>query len=302
MSEFGAAISEAQDWADIVVFVGGLITCQEQGPECQESEALDRSSNGVDVGTGLPRIQLLLLQRIAASTGADTSMVLVINSGSAVSLPFAAASPRVGAIVQQFYSGEEGGAALADVLFGAEAPSGRLPVSVPVSEAQLVPDYLDPSMTASPGRTYRYYNPNASSAATAGARPGPLLFPFGFGLGYSTFTYTQMSASVSVPGSTAPTANANAEPSVVVTVDVKNNGEFSKKSSAHVVMVFVVPPQHRQQKHPSSVPRQQLAAFTRVTLAPRETVTVHVSVPAARLRFADPSNSREPKLMPLDGD
>ena len=75
------------------------------------------------------------MQALARRT--NTTLVLVLMSGSAVAAPWAAASERVGAIVQHFYAGALGGVALADVLFGATPPSGRLPVMVPASEAQL---------------------------------------------------------------------------------------------------------------------------------------------------------------------
>jgi len=119
-SGIAAAVAAAQE-ADVVVFVGGLITCQETGDQCQEAEARDRSTPagpdvdvGRDVGIGLPGRQLAALQTLANSTRAQ--LVLVLLSGSAVAVPWAAASARVGAIVQHFYAGALGGEALAEVL------------------------------------------------------------------------------------------------------------------------------------------------------------------------------------------
>jgi len=119
-SGIAAAVAAAQE-ADVVVFVGGLITCQETGDQCQEAEARDRSTPtgpdvdvGRDVGIGLPGRQLATLQTLANSTRAQ--LVLVLLSGSAVAVPWAAASARVGAIVQHFYAGALGGEALAEVL------------------------------------------------------------------------------------------------------------------------------------------------------------------------------------------
>ena len=82
--------------------------------------------------------------------GTSTPIVVVIMSGSSVATPWAAASDRVGAIVQHFYPGVLGGEALADVLFGHAGPSARLPVMIPTSEAQLPADYLNQSMLARP--------------------------------------------------------------------------------------------------------------------------------------------------------
>jgi len=164
-----AAVSAASE-ADVTIVVAGLITCQETGAECQEAEARDRSTPvnadgtlnssstagiGYDYGIGLPGKQQVLLEAIAAKT--NTTIVLVLLSGSAVATPWAARSPRIGAILQLFYPGVLGGAALAEVLFGQAAPSGRLPVMIPESELQLPRDYLDQSMEAGPGRTHRYF-------------------------------------------------------------------------------------------------------------------------------------------------
>ena len=111
-SGISAAVAAAKE-ADVAVVIGGLITCQEVGYQCQEAEARDRSSPvacndpeascpdiGRDVGIGLPGKQLALLQALAAQT--TTPIVLVIMSGSSVATPWAAASDRVGAIVQHF--------------------------------------------------------------------------------------------------------------------------------------------------------------------------------------------------------
>ena len=103
-SEIAAAVAAAKA-ADVAIVIGGLITCQEIGFQCQEAEARDRSSPvacadpeahcpdvGRDVGIGLPGKQLALLKAIAAET--TTPIVLVIMSGSSVATPWAAASVR----------------------------------------------------------------------------------------------------------------------------------------------------------------------------------------------------------------
>ena len=173
-SRIAGAVTAASQ-ADIVVFIGGLITCQESGPQCQEAEARDRSTPkgkyGIDYGIHLPGHQIDMIKALAtAPETAHTKIVVVIMSGSAVATPWAAASPRVGAIVQHFYAGVLGGEGLADVLFGKVAPSGKLPVMVPVSEAQLPVQYLNQSMLAGMGRTHRYFT-------------GKPLYQFGTGLG-----------------------------------------------------------------------------------------------------------------------
>src|SRR6185312_8704598 len=97
-------------------------------------------------------------------------VVLVLLGGSALAVNWA--NDNVPAIVDAWYPGEEGGTAIADVLFGDYNPSGRLPVTFYKSVADL-PAFSDYSMQ---GRTYRYFK-------------GQPLYPFGFGLSYSTFKY-----------------------------------------------------------------------------------------------------------------
>jgi beta-glucosidase len=114
------AATAAAAAADVVVLVMGIITCQESGPQCQEAEAKDR------VKVDLPGVQLDLLQAVAKATAASgKKLVLVVMGGGTVSIPWAAASDSVHAIIQSFYPGEEGGNALADILFGKANPSGR---------------------------------------------------------------------------------------------------------------------------------------------------------------------------------
>ena len=98
-------------------------------------------------------------------------MVLVLTSGSAVSIPWA--QENLPAILAAWYPGEQGGAAVADVLFGDYNPAGRLPVTVPRSLDQL-PPFADYAMA---GRTYRFM-------------PGEPLYRFGYGLSYTTFEYS----------------------------------------------------------------------------------------------------------------
>ena len=266
------AVAAAKD-ADVVVFVGGLITCQETGPQCQEAEARDRSSPlpgagkriGRDVGIGLPGQQLALLKAVAKDT--STPIVVVIMSGSSVATPWAAASDRGGAIVQHFYPGVLGGEALADVLFGHAGPSARLPVMVPTSEAQLPIDYLNQSMLAGKGRTHRYFTDVP-------------LYPFGFGLGYSTMSYANLA--VSHESLAAGTDALDTE--MTITVDVTNRGEYANTHD-EVVMVFAKPTLRDEATADMAVPRQMLLGFARVTTMPGETVQATVTVPAKQLRL-----------------
>ena len=149
---------------DIVVFAGG-ISPRVEGEEMPVDLPGFRGGDRTDIQ--LPAVQRQLLKALHE---AGKKVVLVNFSGSAMGLV-----PETGtcdAIVQAWYPGEEGGTALADILFGDIVPSGKLPVTFYRSIDQ-VPDYEDYSMK---GRTYRYFT-------------GDALFPFGYGLSYTEFAY-----------------------------------------------------------------------------------------------------------------
>jgi beta-glucosidase len=150
--------------ADAVVLILGL-SPRLEGEEMKVP--VEGFSGGDRVSLDLPRAQEDLMKAVAA-TGKPT--VLVLLNGSAVAINWAA--EHIPAIVESWYPGQAGGAALADVLFGDYNPAGRLPVTFYKSADQL-PPFDDYSMK---GRTYRFFT-------------GEPLFPFGFGLSYTTFTY-----------------------------------------------------------------------------------------------------------------
>ena len=267
---------------DVVIFIGGYITCQENGDQCIEAEARDRATNNnpkntpTDFGTGLPTSQLNLLHALSENT--TTPLVLVVMSGSGISLPFAQMSPRVQAIVQQFYPGEEGGNALADILYGNVAPSGRMPVTVPVDESQLPTNYLDGSMSLSPGRTYRYYSGSEHEGNDA-------LYWFGHGLGFSTFKYGK---TMTISPSSIFSGNSSLEQVLSVNISVTNNGEFSSAASDHVILVFAQPmPADGATQQLASLPRRTLIGFQRVSFQPHEQKNIVLQISASRLRMVD---------------
>lgn len=152
--------------ADVVIFVGGI----SPRLEGEEMKVSDPGFKGGDRTT----IELPQAQRevIKALSEAGRRIVFVNCSGSAIALT--PESQRVDAILQAWYPGEQGGTAVADVLFGDYNPSGKLPVTFYKNDAQL-PDFLDYRMA---GRTYRYFKDTP-------------LFPFGYGLSYTQFTIGQ---------------------------------------------------------------------------------------------------------------
>ncbi|HEY5507162.1 MAG TPA: glycoside hydrolase family 3 C-terminal domain-containing protein, partial [Paludibacter sp.] len=153
------AMSEAAD-ADVVVAVVGLSTLSE-GEE-GEAIASDMKSDRRDLN--LPETQMKNLRELRART--KKPLVIVVTGGSPINLTEIA--EMADAILFVWYPGQEGGDAVADVLFGDVSPSGKLPITFPKSEKQL-PDYNDYSMV---NRTYKYMTEEPQ-------------YPFGFGLSYA---------------------------------------------------------------------------------------------------------------------
>ena len=161
--EISAVLDQLKD-IDIVVFAGG-ISPRVEGEEMPVELPGFRGGDRTDIE--LPAVQRQLL---AALHQAGKRIVLLNFSGAAMGL--VPETESCDAIVQAWYPGEEGGAALAEVLFGDVAPSGKLPVTF-YRNIDQIPDYEDYAMK---GRTYRYF-------------AGEPLFPFGYGLSYTTFAY-----------------------------------------------------------------------------------------------------------------
>ena len=223
---FAAALRAAQA-SDVVVFVGGLSQVLEGEDLQDEGVPPGTTSQGDRVSIELPAIQERLLQQLH-ETGKP--VVLVLFGGSAVAIPWAANS--LDAIVHAWYPGEAG-EAVADVLFGACNPAGRLPLTFYRSTDDL-PDFHSYDMR---GRTYRYFD-------------GEVLYPFGYGLSYTTFQYAALSLSAE---SVAPDGR------VRVTVEVANTGS---RAGAEVVQVYV----RRLSPPGTRAPRWALRGFQRVQL------------------------------------
>ncbi|MBQ7637917.1 MAG: glycoside hydrolase family 3 C-terminal domain-containing protein [Clostridia bacterium] len=157
-NELFASETAAAKAADAVVAVVGLGTQYER-------EGKDQTD------LSLPEEQLALLKAVKE---ANENLIVVLENGSALSIPWEA--QNAAAILELWYPGEQGGAALADLLYGKVSPSGRLPLSFPVSTDDL-PPFDDYEMTN--GRTYMY------------SKTAPL-YPFGFGLSYTSFRYSDL--------------------------------------------------------------------------------------------------------------
>ena len=210
---------------DKVVFVGGIAPSLE-GEEMPVN--IEGFKGGDRTNIELPKVQRDFLKALKA---AGKQVIFVNCSGSAIAL-----EPEMqtcDAIVQAWYPGQEGGTAVADVLFGDVNPSGKLPVTFYKRSDQL-PDYEDYSMK---GRTYRYFN--------------DALFPFGYGLSYTTFEMGEASCTV------------NGD-SVAITVPLKNTG---KCDGTEVVQVYI------RNTADKEGPLKTLRAFKRVDVKAGQKVT-----------------------------
>jgi beta-glucosidase len=201
-----------------------------------ESEGFDRTS------LALPGRQDELVRRVAA---ANPRTIAVVNSGAPVLLPWAGEVP---AILATWFPGQEFGNALADVLFGATEPGGRLPVSWPGSEAGL--PSTQPREGALP----------YTEGLSVGYRSGrPVLYPFGHGLGYTSWEYTEAEAVVESSGG------------VTVTVELRNAGP---RRGREIVQVYA--------SGPGSVldrPVRWLGGFVAVDVSAGDAVTATIPLP-----------------------
>jgi len=240
-ADFATAIATARA-ADVIVFVGG-ITAELEGEEMRLG--FDGFSGGDRTRIELPEVQERLLHALQAM---GKPVVFVQMSGSAIAIPWADA--HLNAIVQAWYPGQAGGAAVADVLLGRTNPSGRLPVTFYRSTGDL-PAFEDYHMS---NRTYRYFRE-------------PPLYAFGYGLSYTTFAYANLRAAPATPGTPA---------TLSVSIDVTNTGG---RDGDEIVQLYAQEP---VAAHPRAV--QSLCGFRRIHLARGETRTVTVAVPATALR------------------
>jgi len=230
--------------ADVVVAVVGL------SPSLEGEEMpvhLEGFSGGDRTKISLPQLQEELLQAIAAT---GKPLVVVLMNGSALAVPWA--KEHAAAVLEAWYPGEEGGAAIAETLAGDNDPSGRLPVTFYDSLDQL-PPFESYSMA---GRTYRYF-------------AGQPLYGFGYGLSYTTFAYGHLKLS-----------QATVKPAEPLTVeaDVTNTG---KRSGDEVVELYLRGPQA------GGEPLRSLRAFQRVKLRAGETNHVRFTLQPAQLSEVD---------------
>ena len=250
-------------------------------PEPEISQAIDlarnsdlsiivvgSSDNYESEGEDRPTMKLTGKQDelIESILNVNQNTIVIINTGSPVEMPWVNKCP---AILQVWLPGQEGGNAMANVVFGNVNPSGKLPVTFPKKLED------NPSYGYYPGDKkvfydegiyvgYRYYD-------TKNIDP---LFPFGHGLSYTKFDY----------GSIAGPSNIVSGEKINLSITVKNSGQRKGKD---VVQCYI-----RDMESSIDRPNKELKAFQKVTLEPNESKLIKISLDETALSFFDPGYNR----------
>ena len=242
---FNEAVEISAEVDVTVIVLGGK---SGYAPDCTSGEERDRAD------INLLGVQEELLKAVC-ETG--TPVVLVLADGRPLSIKWAA--ENVQAILEAWLPGEEGGNAVADVLFGDVNPGGRLPISFPIQVGQ-VPYYY--SVKPSAGRKRRW-----GKYLDA---PESCLFPFGHGLSYTTFEYSNLRIEP---------LEVTAAGKVTVTLDVKNVGD---RAGDEVVQLYI-----RDRVASVTRPVKELKDFKRIALQPGDMKTVTFELSTDLLAFYD---------------
>lgn len=242
-----AEIANSVKDADVIIFAGGIssrIEGEEMPVEIEGFKRGDRTS------IALPAVQKEMLSALQAT---GKPVVFVLMTGSAIGLEWE--SKNLSAIINAWYSGQAGGQAIADVIFGDYNPAGRLPVTFYKSVEDL-PDFEDYSMK---NRTYRYFT-------------GQPLYSFGYGLSYTTFQYSSLDIS----------GNQNRR---TVKATVTNTGN---RAGDEVVQLYL------SNKRDFVTPIRALKGFKRIHLAPGESKTIEFILTPDELAVVSPSGKNVP--------
>lgn len=237
--------------SDVTICVVGL-TADREG---EEVDAIAAENVGDKVDLKLPENQVNYIKQMA-KVKKDKPLVLVIASGSPVSLE--GIEEHCDAILQIWYPGEQGGNAVADILFGDVSPSGHLPITFPKNVAQL-PAYEDYSMKE---RTYKYMTKEP-------------MFPFGFGLTYSKTKINNLKLS-----DTKLKKNQNLN----ISVDVSNAGNYDIED---VLQLYISPIENDE-----NLPLQSLKAFKRVDLPKGTSKNLNFSLSAEDLKVINKNGEK----------
>ena len=236
--------------ADAAVVVVGL-TADDEGEQIPLFPGGDRDD------LGLHAQDVALIEAVVA---AQPRTIVVLEGGSAIRVdPWVDSVPG---LVMAWYPGMEGGTALGQLLFGDANFAGRLPLSIPVDDADLVPfDHVSTAVTYDYWHGYRHLD-------REGTEPR---FPFGFGLSYTSFALEDLTVAEPVVGD---------GDTIALAVAVRNTGD---RAGDHVVQAYASAPDSAVERAP-----RDLRAFTKVSVEPGETVTAELSIAVDELRHWEP--------------
>lgn len=254
-TDFGVAIQYAKQ-ADVVIYFGGL-------DPTQEGEGADRANYSIQ----LPGRQKDFIQLLKNAN--PNVIVVLISGGICTATPFI---NDIKGLLYAFYPGQEGGNAIAQILFGDYNPSGKLPVTMPMSDSQLPDSSMSQTtninLDAIQGGGYRWFDYNNTTPQ----------FAFGFGLSYTTFAYSNFTMS--------HTKYAFYEEPITINVDVTNTGT---RAGEEVAQLYVSEPLGFVTKF-----KKDLKGFQKVFLNPGETKTVSfVVTPSDFYYFSQKTNGYE---------
>ena len=214
---------------------------------------------GSDHPIDLSPAQNKLIEIVA---GANPKTVVVLKTGSAITMPWI---DRVAAVIEAWYPGQEDGYAVARVLFGEVNPSGKLPITFPVSGQDTLARNSD--QYPGNGKEVRYsegINVGYRWFATNSIKP---LYPFGYGLSYTTFEYSKPRL-----------VSSEHKPEVTVSFEVKNTGKFA---GAEIAQIYVGFPAITE----GDEPPRQLKGFQKVNLLPGESRTLAIRLDARAFSY-----------------
>ncbi len=217
--------------------------------EGEEGEAIASLNYGDRLDYNLPANQIEYLKKLKEDN--PKPVIAIVTGGSPMNL--AEVHEIADAVLLIWYPGQEGGSAVADIVFGKTAPSGKLPVTFPKSLDQL-PPYEDYAMT---GRTYRYMEKEP-------------LYPFGFGLSYNEFVFSDIRLSAT---------RIRKNQSVNVTALVTNNGQIA---GDEVVQLYMT-----DTKASVKVPLYELKGIKRIHLKPGESQEISFTIDAEMMKMVN---------------
>ncbi len=255
--EAGPGLDAALAGADAVIVVAGL-TSEIEGeyiPHWNSGCGGDRTD------LGLRAVDVSMIERI--STRSDKVAVILQGGGAIMTSPW---DSSVRAILMTWYPGMEGGAALANILYGDCNPSGKLPVTIPRDYGQL-PSFDREADRASYGFFHGYF--------LADREAFPVSWPFGFGLSYTSYEYSDLSVSDHHPGK---------DDEILVSVQIRNAGS---RYGEEIVQIYVGCERSAVLRHV-----KDLKAFGRIGLQPGQTVVFSRPLRIRDLAYYDESQSR----------